>query len=112
MKNFIPPPPNLQSLTCSNGVSLLALSLTIQMYQICTPKVPRILNPTYHLTLSQTETYVLCVDLIIIIAKQFFPNLNLDPPGGSVAFFGPLSEVLGFFRTPQQYPPHPLVNTL
>jgi hypothetical protein len=33
-----------------------ALSLTIQMYQICTPKGPRILNPTYHLTLSQTET--------------------------------------------------------
>jgi hypothetical protein len=59
----------------SNGASLLAL--TIQMYHICTPKVPRILNPTYHLTLSQTETYILCVDLIIIIGKQFFPNLNL-----------------------------------
>jgi hypothetical protein len=40
-------------------------------------KVP-LLNPTYHLTLSQTETYILCVDLIIIIVKQFFPNLNLD----------------------------------
>jgi hypothetical protein len=74
-ENFHPPP--FQSLTGSNGVSLLALSLTIQMYQICTPKVPRILNPTYHLTLSQTETYILCVDLIIIIVKQFFPNLNL-----------------------------------
>jgi hypothetical protein len=54
-------------------VSLLAL--TIQMYQICTPKVPRILNPTYHLTLSQTETYILCVDLIIIIVKK---NCNND----------------------------------
>jgi hypothetical protein len=31
------------------------------MYQICTPKVPRMLNPTYHLT------YILFVDLIIII---------------------------------------------
>ena len=71
------------------------------MYQICTPKVPRILNPTYHLTLSQTETYVLCVDLIIIIVKQFFPNLNLDPLGGSVAFFGPPSERFwGFFVPP------------
>jgi hypothetical protein len=34
------------------------------------------------------------------------------PPKGSVAFFVPPSEVLGFFRTPQEYPPHPLVNTL
>jgi hypothetical protein len=32
-ENFIPPP-NLQSLTCSNGVSLLALSLTIQMFSL------------------------------------------------------------------------------
>jgi hypothetical protein len=70
-ENFHTPHP-LQSLTGSNGVSLLALSLTIQMYQICTPKVPWIRNPTYHLTLSQTETYIFCVDLIIIIVKQFF----------------------------------------
>jgi hypothetical protein len=36
-ENFYTPPP-LKPLTGSNGVSLLALSLTIQMYQICTPK--------------------------------------------------------------------------
>jgi hypothetical protein len=68
----------IQCDTCSsgsNGVSLLAL--TIQMYQICTPKVALILNPTYHLTLSQSETYIVCVDLIRIIVKQFFPKLNL-----------------------------------
>jgi hypothetical protein len=108
-------------------VSLLALSLTIQMYQICIPKVPRILNPTYHLTLSQTETYILCVDLInnycktilsklksghkyiqystIIIKCNFFPYLYYYDFGTALEF--PL-----FFSYPQKYPPHPLVNTL
>ena len=48
------------------------------MYQICTPKVPRILNPTYHLTLSQTETYILCADLIIIIVKRTIITMNVE----------------------------------
>jgi hypothetical protein len=56
--------------------SLLALLLTIQMYQICTPKVPLILNPTYHLTFSQTETYTLCVDFIINYGTTILSKLK------------------------------------
>jgi hypothetical protein len=74
-ENFYIPP--LQLLTGSNGVSLIALSLTIQMYQICTPKFHGywILLIIWHwVRLKHT---ILCVDLIVIIVKQFFPNLNL-----------------------------------